>query len=152
MIRRITAAVLCIGVLGGAAATAEAAFKAGTYKGKTAQNAKVSLKVLKNKKAVIKFYWEGTVLSCSDGEERQLAGDTTPSSEKFALTRSGKFGFTGTLRSGAGEDAVRGQIKGSTAKGVIQVQRKVNPETNSVDPEGTVTCDSELVQWTAKRR
>ena len=49
------------------AAGADAAFKAGVYRGKTEQNAKISLKVLSSKKAVIKFSWEGAVMGCSDG-------------------------------------------------------------------------------------
>lgn len=149
MTRRIIAAVLCIGILVGAAATAEAArsYKAGTYRGKTEQGAKVSLKVLKNKKAVIKFDWEGAVMGCSDGQNRQIEGFATPASERIKLSRSGKFKLEATAGEGAINFAAVGQVRKSRAVGALQVQAA------TTDDEGNeITCDSEIVEWSAKRR
>jgi len=153
MTRRIVAAVLCIGLLAGAAATAEAArnYKSGTYRGQTAQGAKVSLKVLKSKMALIKFSWEGASLSCSDGNTRSVKGDTSPGNLKFPITSKGKFKLGAANESETLEFDIRGQLKKSKAKGVLQVQARIN-EQNELDPEGTISCDSELVQWSAKRR
>ena len=150
MIKRITAVALAVGLLG-SAATADAAVKAGNYKGKTSQNAAVSLKVLSSKKAVVKFSWEGAVLSCSDGNDRQLAGFRTPSSEKIPLSRKGKFRFSAGPDDGSLEFAAVGTVKGNRATGGLQVQARINDE-GSIDPAGTITCDSDIVEWTAKRR
>ena len=150
MIRRITAVALCAGVLGGAAATAEAAVKAGNYKGKTAQNAAISLKVLSSKKAIIKFSWEGAAMGCSDGQTRDIAGGTTGSRQKIKLSRSGRFEF-GAQLGDAAEFAAVGRVNGNRATGAIQVQARVN-EQSQLDPAGSITCDSEIVEWTARRR
>ena len=132
------------------AASADAAFKAGNYKGKTAQGAKISLKVISSKKAVIKFSWEGAALGCSDGQSRDIPGQTSPSSVKFPLSRSGKFSFTADFPDGSESFGAAGQIKGNRAKGGLQVQAKIN-EQNALDPNGAIFCDSDIVPWTAKR-
>ena len=150
MIKRITVLALCIGVFG-SAATADAAFKAGVYRGKTAQGAKVSLKVISSKKAVIKFSWEGAALGCSDGQDRPIDGTTSPSNVKFPLSRTGKFGFTADSPDGSLSFGAQGKIKNSTAKGGLQVQARIN-ESNQLDPNGSITCDSDIVPWSEKRK
>ncbi len=150
MLRRITAAALCIGVLGGAAATAEAAVKAGVYRGQTDQDARISLKVLSSKKAIIKFSWEGAVMGCSDGNNRQIEGGTTGSRQKIKLSRTGRFEIGASLGDAA-EFAAVGRVSGNRATGAIQVQARVNEE-GQLDPSGSITCDSEIVEWTARRR
>jgi hypothetical protein len=134
-----------------AVSSADAAFKAGNYKGKTEQGAKVSLKVISSKKAVIKFSWEGAVLGCSDGQNRPISGETSPATVKFPLSRSGKFHFTADSQDGSESFGAAGQIKNSKAIGAIQVQAKVNDQ-NQLDPNGAIFCDSDLVAWTAKRK
>jgi hypothetical protein len=150
MIRRITAAALCVGVMGGAAATADAAIRAGNYKGKTAQNATISLKVLSSKKAIIKFTWEGAAMGCTDGQTRDIQGGTTGSRQKIKLSRAGRFEFTAQLGDAA-EFATVGRVSGNRATGALQVQARVNEE-NQLDPNGSIVCDSEIVEWTARRR
>ena len=132
------------------AAGADAAFKAGVYRGKTEQNAKISLKVLSSKKAVIKFSWEGAVMGCSDGQNRQLAGFTTSSSAKIPLSRTGHFRLRAGRDDGAVEFNADGKIKNSKATGVIQLQARID-ENGSISPNGSILCDSELVAWSAKR-
>jgi hypothetical protein len=149
MIKRITALALCIGLFG-SVAVADAAFKAGVYKGKTEQGAKVSLKVISSKKAVIKFSWEGAVLGCSDGQSRPIDGTTSPSNVKFPLSKTGKFSFTADSPDGSLSFGAAGQIKNSKAKGGLQVQARIN-ESNQLDPNGSITCDSDIVTWSAKR-
>ncbi len=150
MIRRITAAALCIGVMGAATATAEAAIRPGNYKGKTDQNADVSLKVLSSKKAIIKFVWEGAAMGCTDGVTRDIAGGTTGSRQKIKLSRTGRFEF-GAQLGDAAEFAAVGRVNGNRATGALQVQARVNEE-GQLDPNGSITCDSEIVEWTARRR
>jgi hypothetical protein len=148
MIRRITAAALCLGVLGGAAATAEAAVKAGLYTGLTEQQAEVSLRVAANKKSVFRYSFEGAVLECSDGVPRQLEGTSTGST-KFKLNRQRKFGFQGTHPSGAAIVAVNGKIgQGGRASGTLRMVALVD-ETNSLNPQGTIQCDSGRLRWVA---
>src|SRR4051812_9031767 len=146
----LLAALLACAVALYAAASADASFKAGVYKGKTAQGAKVSLKVISSKKAVIKFSWAFAQLGCSDGQQRTLEGETSPSSVKFALSRTGKFGFTADNDAGTLSFGAQGKIKNSKATGAIQVQAKIN-ESNELDPNGAIFCDSDFVTWTAKR-
>ena len=150
MIKRITAVALAVGMLG-TAATAEAAVRAGNYSGKTAQNAAVSLKVLSSKKAVVKFAWEGAVLSCTDGNDRQLAGFRSPSSVKIPLSRTGKFKFSAGPDDGSLEFAAVGKVSGNRATGGLQVQARIN-EDGAIDPAGTIFCDSDIVAWSARRR
>ena len=153
MTRRITAAVLCIGVFMGLVATADAArkYRSGTYKGETSQGAKVSLKVLRNKKALVKFYWEGARLTCSNGQEPSLDGFKTPASEKIKLSSKGKFSFRVRNANGSLEFNAQGRIKNKRATGALQVQARSN-EQGQLDPNGSVTCDSDIVAWSAKRK
>jgi hypothetical protein len=149
MIKRITAVALCVGVFG-SAATAEAAVRAGNYKGKTEQGAVVSLKVLSSKKAIIKFVWEGAALGCSDGQSRSIEGGTTGSRQKIALSRSGRFRFGGQLGDAA-EFATEGRVSGNRVIGALQVQARVN-EQGQLDPAGSIVCDSEIVEYALRRR
>lgn len=150
MIKRLTALTVALGVFG-TAASAEAAVRAGVFRGKTDQNAPLQLRVLSNKKAVVKFAWEGAVMGCTDGSTRQTNGFISPASVKIPLSRSGKFKFTARGNQGAVEFVTVGTIKGNRATGALQVQARVNEE-GSFDPNGSIVCDSELVGWTAKRR
>ena len=150
MIRRITAAALCVGVLGATAVSAEAAVKAGNFRGTTDQNARISLKVLSSKKAIIKFTWEGAVMGCSDGNNRQIEGGTTGSRQRIKLSRSGRFEFNAQLGDAA-EFAAVGRVNGNRATGALQVQARVNDQ-GALDPNGSIVCDSELVEWVARRR
>ena len=150
MIRRITAAALCVGVMGGAATTAEAAVKAGLYTGLTEQKADVSLRVAANKKSVFRYSFEGAVLQCSDGQVRQLEGVSTGAT-KFKLNRQRKFGFEGTHPSGAALVTVSGKIgQGGRASGTLRMQALVD-ETNTLNPQGSIQCDSGRLRWVALR-
>ena len=148
--RMLLVAAVAAAALALSAVAAEAAFKAGVYRGKTAQGAKVSLKVISSKKAVIKFSWEGAVLSCTDGQDRPIDGTTSPSSVKFPLSRSGKFSFTADNDDGTLSFGAAGKIKNSKATGALQVQAKID-ETNALNPNGAIFCDSDIVAWSAKR-
>ena len=150
MIKRLTAVTVTLGVLG-SAASAEAAVRAGVFKGKTDQNAAVSLRVLSSKKAVVRFAWQGVVMGCTDGTTRQTNGFTSPASVKIPLSRAGKFRFTARANQGAVEFVTVGTIGSARATGALQVQARVNEE-GSFDPNGSIVCDSEPVGWAAKRR
>jgi hypothetical protein len=150
MIKRIAVIALVVGVFG-SVSVAEAAIKAGNYRGKTEQNARVSLKVLSSKKAIIKFNWEGAVMGCSDDQTRQIEGGTTGSRQKIALSRSGRFQFNAQLGDAA-EFATAGRVSGNRATGALQVQARVDSATGSLDPQGDVVCDSEIVEYSLRRR
>jgi len=149
MIKRTTALALLVGMFG-SVATAEAAIKPGNFRGKTDQGAIVSLKVLSSKKAIIKFAWEGAVLGCSDGQNRQIEGGTTGSRQKIALSRTGRFRF-GAQLGDAAEFATDGRVNGNRATGALQVQARVNDQ-GQLDPAGSITCDSEFVTYSLRRR
>jgi len=150
MIKRITAVALAVGVFG-SVATAEAAIKAGVYRGQTEQGAKVSLKVLSSKKAVVKFNWEGAAFGCSNGRQGQIPGFQTESTVKIPLSRTGRFRFSANNEEGSLEFAAVGRVSGNRAVGALQVQLRANDE-GQLDPNGSVTCDSEIVEWAARRR
>jgi len=150
MIKRITALALCVGIFG-SVATAQAAVRAGVFRGETAQGATVQLKVLSSKKAVVKFFWEGAVLGCSDGNNRQLDGFQSPSNVKIPLSKKGKFSFTAGPDDGSLEFAAVGKVGANRATGGLQVQARIN-EQGQIDPAGSIVCDSEPVAWSAKRR
>ena len=149
MTKRITALALLVGIFG-SVATAEAAIRPGVYRGKTTQNAVVQLKVLTSKKAIIKFSWEGAAMGCTDGQTRDIAGGTTGSRQKIALSRSGRFGF-GAQLGDAAEFATEGRVSGNRATGALQVQARVN-EQSQLDPQGSIVCDSEIVEYSLRRR
>jgi hypothetical protein len=149
MTKRITAVALAVGLFG-SVATAEAAVKAGVYRGKTKQNAVVSLKVLSSKKAIIKFSWQGAVMGCSDGQNRAIEGGNTGSRQKIALSRSGRYEFGASLGDAA-EFATVGRVNGNRATGALQVQARVN-EAGELDPQGSIVCDSEIVEYSLRRR
>jgi hypothetical protein len=150
MTRRIAATALALCLLG--TATAGAAIKAGFYKGKTAQQATVSLRVLKSKKFVVKYSLEGAVLECSDGQNRQFQGFTTGSSDRVAIKQStGRFGFNIGNSDQSVVVRVKGRIKAPRATGTIRMVAALN-EQDELDPNGSITCDSGSVPWSAKRR
>jgi hypothetical protein len=149
MLRKATVAALAVGLLG--AASAQAAVKAGVYKGKTAQNAAVSLRVISSRKAVVQYSWEGAVLTCDNGKQVQVGGDKTPVTEKFPINSKGQFGFTGGTTDGTASVGVKGRIKAPRATGILRMVARVN-EQGALDPNGTVACDSDDVPWTAKKR
>jgi hypothetical protein len=151
MLRRIIAAVLCIGVLGaGAVATADAAsrkYKAGNYRGQTEQGATIRLKVLSNKRALVRFYWEGARMQCNDGEDRTIQGSESPADFKIRISKKGRFRTGGKSPDGSVEFAIVGRLKGKRATGGLQVQARAQQQDGSV-----LTCDSEVVEWSARKR
>jgi hypothetical protein len=151
MLRRIIAAVLCIGVLcAGAVATADAAsrkYKAGSYRGQTEQGATIRLKVLKSKRALVKFYWEGARMQCSDGEDRTIQGAESPADIKIPIKKSGRFRTGGSSQDESINFAIEGRLRGKRAVGALQVQARAENEDGSV-----LSCDSEIVEWSARKR
>ena len=149
MFQRITALALVLGVFA-AGAVAEAKVVKGNYRGKTVQQAKVSFRIL-NAKTVVRYSLEGAVMDCDDGENRQLEGFTTSSSDRIPLSKAGRFGFTiGNDEESVGVQ-VKGLAKGKRARGTIRMVATFNDQ-DELDPNGGVNCDSGSVRWTAKRR
>jgi hypothetical protein len=149
MIRRITAVALVVGTLG-AAAVAEAVVTPGFYSGQTAQRADVSLRVISNRRAVITYFFEGAVLGCSNGENIQLNGFRTPRSQRFPI-RNGRFGLQAQGSNGAVAAQIRGRIRSPRVTGTIRMVARMN-ENGELDPNGSITCDSGEVPWSARLR
>jgi hypothetical protein len=108
--------------------------------------------VLKSKKFVVKYSLEGAVLECSDGQNRQFQGFTTGSSDRVAIKQStGRFGFNIGNSDQSVVVRVKGRIKAPRATGTIRMVAALN-EQDELDPNGSITCDSGSVPWSAKRR
>lgn len=125
-----TATCLLVVSLAGSAVADSAT---GTYKGKTAQHRKVTLKVSAKQVKLMNFSIE---LKCRDGS---ILVDAESGFEPSAL-RGGKFkdtqfGSTDTVR-------FAGKVKGTKATGTLKVTDKV----------GKVRCTSPNVKFTARSK
>jgi hypothetical protein len=124
-----------------------AAVKPGKYNGTTAQDLVVSFKVTENRKIVTAR--TRVRLSCTDGDS-YVDDDTSPQDLKFPISDEGRFGW----KAGPPENnlKVKGRIKGkkSKASGWVRYKSRFN-EQNRLDPNGSITCDSGRVSFTAER-
>lgn len=146
MVRHITLAALVAALL--LPAAADAVVRKGQYAGKTEQDARIGFNVL-NKTTLVQFSWQGAVMECSDGDNRQIEGGRTSRGDPIRI-RNGRFEFGGTLGDAA-ELAVAGRFRRRKVTGGLQVQARVNGN-GELDPQGEITCDSEIIEWTARRR
>jgi hypothetical protein len=146
MRRMLGSAVVAMVMMLCVTAVADAAVRKGSYRGQTEQSAIVSFRV-PHVRAITGFFWEGVVMECSDGENRQLAGFRASRSIPI---RNGKFEFgaegDGVEFAAVGRFRRRGRVTGA-----LQVQARVN-ENEQIDPNGAITCDSEIVEWAVRRR
>jgi hypothetical protein len=145
--------VVAVGVTGVSAA--EAAISPGTFTGATSAKDPLGFKVSGGR--VISFYFEAVHTTCSDGDTFDTPTGKyriqTPTSKRFKVSSSGKWGITArNARTGFGWDA-RGAFKsnGSGGSGTLKVVARFNDE-NYQDPKGNITCRSGTLKWTAKRR
>ena len=90
-------------------------------------------------------------MGCSDGSTRQIAGGTTGSRQKIKLSRSGRFEFGAQLGMRAEfADCGPGQRqpgdRRAAGAGARERAERARPERRAI------ACDSEIVEWTARRR
>src|SRR3954470_15550179 len=148
MLRKLIVTGLAFTLVG--TASAEAAVKAGTYNGKTQQNAKVSLRVLASRKAVVKYTIAGAALQCSDGRNRQLAGFATGASSRMRISSKGLFGLMFSSADDSVAVDLKGKIRSPRASGTIRIAAAFNDQGQQ-DPNGSITCASGGVRWSAKQ-
>jgi hypothetical protein len=153
--KRALAGTLAVVAAVTGASAAEAAIGAGVFIGATSAKDPLGFRVSGNR--VISFYFEGVHTTCSDGDTFDTPKGKyriqTPTSKRFKISSSGKWGITArNTRTGFGWD-VRGAFKskGSGASGTLKVVARFNDE-NYQDPKGNITCKSGTVKWTARRR
>jgi hypothetical protein len=150
MFRRIVAVGVCVGVIGGSAGIAEAAVEPGKYRGMSAQDAIVSLRVQPDAKSVVKYAFQRATLDCSDNQPIDAARATTPSSARFPISTRGAFAFTAVGSTEALEIAVKGKVNSPRASGTLRIKAKLNDQ-RQLDPNGSITCDSGRIKWSATK-
>jgi hypothetical protein len=150
MLKRITATVIVIALLSAIAVGADAAVRPGHFKGRTEQDARVSFRVLANKKILVSYSLEGAVLDCSSGRNEQFEGFTTSTSDRIFISARGRFGFTVDSDDGAISGQIKGTIKTGRATGTIRIVATINRQ-RELDPDGGIECDSDRITWKARR-
>ena len=136
-------------------AAADGAVKRGTFRGATNEADPIGFKV-DRKGRVYSLFYESVTLACSDGDTFETPGATrrvqTPVKSRFGV-RSGAFGIEARNETtGFGWDAT-GTFKGKgrRATGTLTVFAKFNDD-NQQDANGSVTCESKPLTWSARRR
>lgn len=95
----------------------------------------------------IKFVSTGT---CSDGGDSHGSQGTGDSKLFANPDENGDFHFTSTSKNKATVLKMKGHIEGHKASGSFKVTSRFNKQGES-DPNGSVTCTSHKVTWSAKR-
>jgi hypothetical protein len=90
-------------------------------------------------------------LTCTDGDEFDTGTISTPSSERFNVTRKGRWGFRARNNSRGNGYDVRGRIRSPNGTGTLSVFARFN-ENNQPDPNGTILCESGVLDYTVRRR
>jgi hypothetical protein len=95
----------------------------------------------------IKFVSTGT---CSDGGDSHGSQGTGDSHLHAAPNANGDFQFTSFSKNKATKLTMKGHIEGHKASGSFKITSHFDKQGNS-DPNGSVTCTSHKVTWTAKK-
>jgi hypothetical protein len=148
--KRLLVCMLVAGCVLALTSVALAAVQRGTYRGRTEARDPLQFKV-DSQKRVHSFVITDVHLRCTDGDEFDTGTVRTPSSERFRVTRRGRWGFTATGSSGANQYRVRGRIKSPNGSGTVRFVARFN-ENNQLDPNGSIFCDSGTLDYTVKRR
>ena len=142
-----------------AVATAQAAVRAGTYKGKTDKGTPITFKVTKKGKAkrISHFAFHASkakpvMMKCSDGDRFPIEDKFTSGKKKLPIRRTGKFSVSVTYADG-GKWTATGRISGkrSRAKGTLRLRVRFDTN-NQPSPTGSVRCDSGKRKFAARRR
>jgi hypothetical protein len=137
---RLVLAVLALGAVVGTVSAAAA--PPGRYRGTTAQKLSISFSVLGGSVRELVLQERG---QCSTGQVSN--GEQGPIS---APIRNGKFVYYGKSPSGATSSQISGTFKGSRAVGTFKITARFN-DAGDADPNGTITCTTGVVSWSATR-
>jgi hypothetical protein len=135
---RLVAAILALGAVVGTVSAAAA--PPGVYRGTTAQKLSISFTVLGGsvKKLVVKERGNCSTGQVSNGTQGPIS----------APIRNGKFVYHGKSPSGATTSQISGTFKGSRAMGTFRITARFN-DAGHADPNGTITCTTGVVSWSA---
>jgi hypothetical protein len=152
----IITAVLCATAVAGVS-VAEAAISGGTFAGRTGAKDPVGFRV-DGSSRVYGFYFEGVRLKCSDGDHFTTSRGAkkrshSPTKARYKINSSRRFTiFRPRSTNGLGW-TFKGRFssKGGSASGTLRVLARFDIE-NHLKPNGSVKCDSGVLNWTARRR
>jgi hypothetical protein len=95
----------------------------------------------------IKFVSTGT---CTDGGDSHGSQGTGDSHLHADTNANGDFQFTSFSKNKATKLTMKGHIEGHKASGSFKITSHFDKQGNS-DPNGSVTCTSHKVTWSAKK-
>lgn len=89
-------------------------------------------------------------VTCSDGRRGAINLPGTVA-QRAAKLKKGRFDlrFDGPSAGAQAGSRVSGRLKGNSGSGTLRVILRMNAETGSLDPQGTVKCDSGKRRWKA---
>ena len=128
----------------GAAAVADAAFRAGSYKGQTKSDKPMSFTASKTEVTGFKIRVR---YRCTDGDRFHTTEKGFPAID---IDDDGRFSGRFTNSDGSFRARVRGTLTGKTARGSYLAERSYNRQ-GELDPSGNITCDVPKLRWTAEK-
>lgn len=146
MLKRRLIPLVVIASLAGGTAVAQAVVPKGTYTGKFSDGGKVSMTVDKNRK-LIQVTRTGLTFKCTDGDSFKSLRNKATGAVDVA---SGKFDISDTDSTDAVTWSMQGKFstKKRKVKGTYSETRVFNAE-NKLDPDGTVTCKTAELTYSA---
>ena len=127
--------------------TAWAAFRSGSYTGKTAKSGAVSFRVTQTLLSRFKI---AVVFNCTDGDRFQTVLQGFPAQNIAKRRGVGRYSASFTGSNGASRYVNRGSILNKRATGTFTGKRTYNAE-DELDPQGTVVCTTGSLGYTARR-
>jgi hypothetical protein len=143
MKRLLTILTITTAVLG-TAAIADAAFKAGTYKGKTQWDKPMSFTASKTEVTGFKIRAQ---YGCTDFDQFYTTEKGFPA---IKINDEGKFVLRFTNSDGSYTGKIKGTLTGKTAKGWYEAERTYN-RNDELDPNGNITCIVHRTTWKAEK-
>jgi hypothetical protein len=137
--------ILTVTALLGAVGTADAGFKAGTYKGTTKWDKPMSFTATKSEVSAFKIKVR---YGCTDFDTFTIREKGFPA---IAIDDEGKFGARFTNEDGSYTAKIKGTLSGKTAKGSFLAKRTYNGR-DELDPNGSITCEVPKMSWSAKKQ
>lgn len=143
MKRLLTIVALTTAVLG-VAAVADAAFKAGSYRGTTEWDRPMSFTASKTEVSGFKIRAR---YGCTDFDRFYTTEKGFPAMD---IDEEGKFSGRFTNSDGSFRARVRGTLTGKTARGSYLAERTYNRQ-GQLDPDGNITCEVHKMGWKAEK-
>lgn len=136
--------ILTVACLLGLIGVADAAFRAGTYTGKTQRDKPLSFTATKKQVSEFKIRVQ---YGCTDFDTFWVTEKGFPAMD---INDEDKFSGRFTNANGSYSAKIRGTLTGKTAKGSFLAERTYNRQGN-LDPQGSITCSVHKTTWTAKK-